>query len=404
MSNFIKSIQLIGLTKEKPFFAKFKLTFETGEEKHIKISLDKYTYNHLSKVVFSSFSNNHVEGMTCSIPISTPQSNSSLTETEWIIWDAFGQKGKFSYSCSPQYKLSLNKLRRIGSLEEFYEVAIKKKELHRSLPKQITNNTTKKVAKFLLVSLCTLVFALTSSPNTLSGEKQQSIVVMGVNQTQITRQGIDLAVPEYDLLPEYSQEVELTKEKEIVFSVPKGQVALTFDDGPSLYTQEILSILHDYGIRATFFLIGANVTLYPQAVPDIRGKGHAIGFHSYSHRDLRKLSYEEQEEDIIFSLEALKPYLHEVSLFRPPYGVYDTNTQKILKKHGMSLVLWNRDPRDWDSNSPQQVVEAVLNDSPSGGIYLLHENAMTLKALPQIIEVIQGQELEFVALETGVTE
>jgi len=403
---FMQSIQVTSLSKEEPFLMSLKLTFETGETKHIKLQMDKFTYKHISKVVFPNYLKHGSDKSVCSIPI-YPQNNNCQSEVDWIIWNLFGQTSRFSFLCSKEYKLFLNKLRKVESLEEFNEILVHKYELP-ELPKLSKLPKSSANSRSLLKSLpLTLFFIFSlfwaSSTNLLGYQPSTS----PINESKIVM--ADVAAIEYEPVVTTKVEAEeisvpvsnVAVSKEMISFLPEGQIALTFDDGPSSYTQDILAVLEEHGVPATFFFVGKNIERFPEAVVDAHNQGHGIGLHSYSHQVLRGLSSEKQEEDIDSCVQAIKPYVNEVFLFRPPYGMFDDYTKEILSAHNMSLVLWNRDPKDWSANSSQQIVNAVLkpsNASPSGGIYVLHENAMTLKALPEIIKAIKEKNLEFVVL------
>lgn len=404
MATVIESIQIENLAKEEPFYIQLKLAFSSGQIEHIKFLLDQFTYENLKKLVLPRFLNNSTNKMTCFIPVNPPKMRDYATEIEWIIWDVFGQQNRFSCSCSPEYKTFLNELRRIRSFEDLYDIVVEKAGSKNGFLSLLAQNKTRYLFRLMPVTLWLLIFILGPAPTALLGEQKLPI---SKSEAEIFMEGvtnhdpatglstIPAPVSRYNVRPD---NIEIPEIERIIVSLPKGQVALTFDDGPSVYTQDILSILNEHDVRATFFFIGNKIALYPQVISDVRDQKHIIGVHSFSHQVLRNLPFEDQEEDIANCLEAIKPYCNNVSLFRPPYGMYDANTEKALLAHQMSLVLWNRDPRDWNARSPQQVVDMVLDTSPSGGIYLLHENAMTLKALPHIINAIQEMGLDFVVL------
>jgi peptidoglycan/xylan/chitin deacetylase (PgdA/CDA1 family) len=418
INTFLHEIQITGLAKEEPYYIKLKLVFATGEAKQIQFRLDPFTYQHLSKVVLPDFLN-QTNGAVCSIPVRTDYYYGK-SETEWVIWKIVEDESRFSFACSPEYKKFLNRLRKIENIEAFQAIIPKKNE-EPDLP------GWRKTPKFipLTVGLC-LILGLTTL-TALSWQEPRNQVDNPASEADIL--AVQNVLPDLTSIndeltasakTEETSEVDVTEDAnaiteteleadakepiDIINSLPEGQVALTFDDGPSKYTEEILAVLEEYDIPATFFFIGKNIERFPEAVTAVQEKGHGVGLHSFSHQALRNLSHVELEEDIAACLAVIEPYVDEVSLFRPPYGIYDDNAKNVVLEHGMSLVLWNRDPKDWDAGSSRQIIKAVLDTPPSGGIYVMHETELTLEALPQIIEEILAEGLEFINLENMPTE
>lgn len=189
-------------------------------------------------------------------------------------------------------------------------------------------------------------------------------------------------------------------ENTITYNLPEGKVALTFDDGPSQYTKEIIDILKSYGVGGTFFLVGYNVEKYPDYVDYIHSNGYSIGSHSINHFDMSILSYEKQEIELIDSIDMLREIVHEdVFLFRPPYGAYNNHLIDLAIDNEYKLVLWNNDPEDWKTRNPDRILEAIKNTNTSGAIILLHESQAVIDALPKIIKYLQEQGLEIVNLK-----
>jgi peptidoglycan/xylan/chitin deacetylase (PgdA/CDA1 family) len=184
-----------------------------------------------------------------------------------------------------------------------------------------------------------------------------------------------------------------------IYSVPQGDVAITIDDGPSSYTDQIIAVLKRFGVHATFFFIGDRLKMYPNAVRDAVNAGDVVGNHSETHPLMTDLSLEQQQQQIETTEQQLKQYGDPSPMFyRPPYGAFNNVTEQILSKDHLILALWNRDPRDWATSSPQQVIDAVVNGNPSGGIFDMHDNRVTLEALPTIIQTLQQRGLHFVVL------
>ncbi|MFD2045690.1 polysaccharide deacetylase family protein [Ornithinibacillus salinisoli] len=189
--------------------------------------------------------------------------------------------------------------------------------------------------------------------------------------------------------------------EETTYSLPEGYVALTFDDGPSQFSIEIMNILQEYNVGGTFFLIGSNVKKHPDYVEQIHANGYAIGSHSMHHVNVSTLSYENQENELLLSSELIQNITQEnVTMFRPPYGSKNEHTENVVHRNSHKMVLWNNDPKDWESNDPKKIIDSVRNSEVSGDIILLHESQAVIHALPQIIEYLQGLDLQIVNLQS----
>lgn len=184
-----------------------------------------------------------------------------------------------------------------------------------------------------------------------------------------------------------------------IYKVPRGYCALTFDDGPSAYTEKIARLLKKEHIPATFFFIGVNVSQRPKAVSFANSQGFKIGDHSYSHPQLTKLSKTAQESQILKTKKQLEAIIKKpVIYFRPPYGAFNSQTKSILIKYHMEMVLWNNDPRDWATKSPSVIVQRLSHSVLNGKVIILHDQRQTWEALPQIIKVIKSKGLRVKAI------
>lgn len=185
----------------------------------------------------------------------------------------------------------------------------------------------------------------------------------------------------------------------ITYSLPKGKVALTFDDGPSKYTEEIADILMKHQVGGTFFFLGKNVNKYPKSVQYVKSNGYAIGSHGMNHLELTKLSEVKQKYEIKQPNELIEELIGEpVNLFRPPYGAQNDSVVDIVRELHHKMVLWDVDTKDWESRDAQKIYSSVAKADVSGSIILLHESQATIDALPQIIQFLKEQELEIVNL------
>ena len=186
----------------------------------------------------------------------------------------------------------------------------------------------------------------------------------------------------------------------ITYSIPEGFVALTFDDGPSLYTKEIVNLLKKHEVGGTFFFNGVNVKSYPDSVQYVHTNGYKIGNHSLHHVNMSGLTYNEQMEEIYQSTKLIENITNEkITLFRPPYGDMNKFTEETIQSQQYKIVLWNNDPKDWKNRNAETIVNNVQNSKVSGAIILLHETQATIDALPKIIEYLHEQGLQIVNLQ-----
>lgn len=183
------------------------------------------------------------------------------------------------------------------------------------------------------------------------------------------------------------------------------EVALTFDDGPGTYTQQVLEVLQHYNVTATFFAIGQNIALFPTYLQQALAGGNAVGNHTFTHPHLTMLPfagvYTEMgdAQNAILDATGTRP-----TLFRPPFGEYNTDVLTAANRFGMTMVTWSADANDWDNPQPPTDVIAsrILSAAGNGSIFLLHEGggnrANTVAALPTIIEGLQARGLRLVTI------
>jgi peptidoglycan/xylan/chitin deacetylase (PgdA/CDA1 family) len=163
-----------------------------------------------------------------------------------------------------------------------------------------------------------------------------------------------------------------------------GRVALTFDDGPTLETNDVLDELRLYNLKATFFLIGVNVQQYPDITRRIVQEGHDVANHTWSHRDLTTLSAQEVTQelqstnDLIRQLTGVQP-----KFVRPPYGATNPAVEAEMTRNGLVETIWSQDSWDWDGTSTEDIVNE-LTLVPPGGVYLMHDR------MPNTLAAISG--------------
>jgi polysaccharide deacetylase family sporulation protein PdaB len=152
-------------------------------------------------------------------------------------------------------------------------------------------------------------------------------------------------------------------------------IALTFDDGPDKKnTEEILDILKEYNIKATFFVIGKNCEENPEILKRIASEGHEIGNHTYSHPHLSKMQKSKVENEIRRTEEIVNEITgHKTCLFRPPEGVYSPIVAQACDTLGYKAILWSVDTTDWRSPKADKIVREVVDKTSSGSIILCHD-------------------------------
>ena len=165
-------------------------------------------------------------------------------------------------------------------------------------------------------------------------------------------------------------------------------VALTFDAGSGAEgTEDILAVLREHEVRATFFLTGDWVTKFPDLTKKIASDGHEIGNHSFTHprfpeiSDDQMISEVSRTEDLIRKLTGVstKP------LFRAPFGSYDARVLRVLRGLGYVNIHWTLDSTDWLTESTaKSIAEQVLGKTGNGFIVVHHaspgKTAEALKA------------------------
>ena len=148
------------------------------------------------------------------------------------------------------------------------------------------------------------------------------------------------------------------------------QVALTFDDGPSKYTRELLDFLRENNVPVTFFLVGNRINEFSGTVQQAVKDGHEIGYHSYSHKMQPQLSNAQIISDFEKSNELLRKLTGaEFTLWRTPGGDYN---QRVLDCIDLPHIMWSVDTRDWDHRNSYKVYASVVNAS-DGAIVLMHD-------------------------------
>ena len=150
-------------------------------------------------------------------------------------------------------------------------------------------------------------------------------------------------------------------------------VALTFDDGPSgRYTRRLLDGLWEREVKATFLLCGYRIKDYPDITQRIFDEGHEIGYHGYTHKNMKEMSRRTVASEIM-DTQALLPDGCEPVFLRPPGGCCSEAVRQVAEAKGLAILSWSVDPRDWASHDRSSIEKNVLDKVSDGDIILLHD-------------------------------
>lgn len=176
------------------------------------------------------------------------------------------------------------------------------------------------------------------------------------------------------------------------------RIALTFDDGPSYYTKELLEGLKEREVCASFFLLGKNIEGREETVKRMYEDGHLIGNHTYDHVKLTALS----TDDACKQVDKTRKLIYKITGYntlyvRPPYGLWPKEMEYCVT---MIPVLWDVDPEDWTSGDVDGIVKKVVSSARDGGIILMHDNYDTsVEAALEIVDQLKKQGYEFVTVD-----
>lgn len=181
--------------------------------------------------------------------------------------------------------------------------------------------------------------------------------------------------------------------------VESGKVCLTFDDGPHpVHTPRLLDVLREHGVRATFFVVGRLLRQHPALIRRVADEGHALGIHSFYHANLSLKTTKETLDGALRTQALVTEFTGVVPrLYRPPRGRIGAAKLVALWRAGQSVVLWNRDPRDYACTSAEELRGRFRQYPLQGGdVVLLHDRlAHAAIVLPELIEETRRRGLEF---------
>lgn len=188
-------------------------------------------------------------------------------------------------------------------------------------------------------------------------------------------------------------------------SLPSSEkvVALTFDDGPMpVYTEQILDILKQENVKATFFVIGRMFQANPKIGQRVAQEGHLLANHTWTH-PYHRHSPTAAASEIDRTADIITQYTSQVPRFyRPPGGVLNNGMDSYAQSKGYTTTLWGSDTGDWRRPAPATIVSRVMNTVHPGSIVLMHDGGgkrdNTVAALPVMIAQLKAQGYRFVTL------
>ena len=181
----------------------------------------------------------------------------------------------------------------------------------------------------------------------------------------------------------------------------KDHLFLTFDDGPDpIFTPQILTILANEQVRASFFVVGIKAQQYPEIIQQINQLGHTIGIHSYEHKRLLfqpKAYLQKQLRESKFIVEQIigKP----VRYFRPPYGIFSPRLIQVCQELDLKLVVWSMMSYDFDERVSDKFILKLIETKASGGdVIVFHDGHVkserTARILVSVIKIIKEKGLK----------
>ncbi|KRD62937.1 polysaccharide deacetylase [Flavobacterium sp. Root935] len=185
-------------------------------------------------------------------------------------------------------------------------------------------------------------------------------------------------------------------------SETQKKIALTFDDGPSEFTLEVLSLLKKYNAKATFFCIGKNIEKHPEILKQIIAEGHLVANHSYSHSKFFDFYNARQiKEEIEKTDELLERFTSKkINFFRPPYGVTTPSIRRALNITRHKVIGWNIRSLDGGTKNKELIFNRIIQRVSPGGIVLLHDTAShSVLVLEQFLQFLEQNNYEVISIE-----
>lgn len=196
------------------------------------------------------------------------------------------------------------------------------------------------------------------------------------------------AIPAYSLIP--SQYAKWKAAREVLRPREDKDIFLTFDDGPSQYTPEVLEVLRQNNVKAAFFIVSDYGEKMPQIVRRIKEEGHLVCIHSKSHQSLLYRGWGKSKSDLEASVATMRRLGLREKYYRPPWGQLNLFVLRYIRKMNLKLVLWDVMVGDWKADvTAKELEERLLEQTKPGSVICLHDGRGSEGAPRRTIEALR---------------
>ncbi|MGC3004431.1 polysaccharide deacetylase family protein, partial [Streptomyces sp. G35A] len=171
-------------------------------------------------------------------------------------------------------------------------------------------------------------------------------------------------------------------------------VAVTYDDGPSAMTPQLLNTNKKFKLSITFFEMGNSIMAFPNTAQKVAAAGMEIGNHTVTHPNLPAKTPDRIRRELEHNSQLIKQFTGATPLlFRPPYGAHNDTVDKVAKDNGMAIIQWQIDSEDWKNRNPEMTYKNVMTALPyTAPIVLEHDiQKASIDAAPQIYKDLEAK-------------
>lgn len=406
MSVYEKVLELLAIEQDNDKWHLHTRIISFNQQMEVLWKVDEFTAHHLT--VLCDFSGNHKYRL--SFKTSVDSAKSQITSTVSKTYRDISNR--LIFSCSTEYQKQLEEIKNTLNEQDLLKLSfIHVPQTDVQTPSEtvtiIKNNKQKKTIKWVSMGLISVIFLFfgystylnkVADNKTVNAEIKTSEIYLAEASSKVQAIAYNDSTTEELTEQPHFPYVEI---KDLVnYSISGNDVSLTFDDGPTQYTKAIVDILKKYDVGGTFFFIGNKSKKQPDNVQYVYNNGYAIGSHSMKHDNMVKLTYGQQETDLLQTTAILEGIIkEEVNLYRPPYGSFNSSTENLIHSYNKKIVLWDKDTKDWQTRDAQKIIQYIKSIDAAGSIILFHESQAVVDALPIIIEHLQQQGLNIVNLK-----